>query len=82
MWEKTALRHVFIFESTVLRLENIKVYNYILGYLLYGEFRNMLFYSTTKYYPFIIYLHLQNQLIIKSHCSTYHNELLFVLAEG
>ena len=37
----------------------------------------MLFCSTTRYSPFMMYFYLQNLLIINSHCSTYHNELLF-----
>ena len=28
--------------------------------------------------PFVIYLHLQNRLINKIHCSTYYNQLLYV----
>ena len=39
------------------------------------------FWSTTKYSPFIIYLHVQNQLISNSHCSTYYNKLLYVFGE-
>ena len=38
----------------------------------------MVFCSTTKYSPFMIYLHSQNPLICNSHCSTYYNKLLYV----
>ena len=34
------------------------------------------FCSTTKYSPFMIYLHLQNRL--NSHYSTYYNKLFYV----
>ena len=43
-----------------------------------GGCRNMLFFSTTKCSPFMVYLHLQNRLIINSHCLAYHEDLLFV----
>ena len=36
------------------------------------------FCSTTKYSPFMIYLHLENLLISNSHGSTYYNKLLYV----
>ena len=36
------------------------------------------FSSTTKYSPFMIYLHLQNRWISNNHCSTYYNKLLYV----
>ena len=43
-----------------------------------GEAYNLRFCSTTKYSPFMIYLHLQNRLISNSHWSTYYNTLLYV----
>ena len=40
------------------------------------------FCSTTKYSPFMIYLHLENRLISNTHCSTYYNKLLYVCGGG
>ena len=37
-----------------------------------------MFCSTTKYSPFMIYLHLWNRLISSNHWSTYYNKLLYV----
>ena len=43
----------------------------------------MFFGSTTKYSPFMIYLHLLNRLISNSHWSSYYNKLLYVtVGEG
>ena len=51
------------------------MFPYFRLYLLCGGGIDV-FFSTTKYSPFMIYLQLQNRLVCNSHCSTYYNTLL------